>query len=134
MRLIIQQNPEEVTAWVASYVVKRINAFAPTPDRPFVLGRYNIMISPLPLFFRDDANHGLNNQSCAHLVRNCENITSPTGLPTGSSPLLMYKKLIELHKAGEVSFANVITFKLVASLAKFVLGSDSGSCSVVITA
>ena len=36
---------------------------------------------------------------------------APAGLPTGSSPLAMYRKLIELHKAGEISFANVVTFK-----------------------
>src|SRR5690554_2592331 len=34
------------------------------------------------------------------------------GLPTGSSPLAMYKVLIELHKKGEVSFENVITFNM----------------------
>ena len=31
------------------------------------------------------------------------------GLPTGSSPLGVYKKLIEMNKAGEVSFKNVVT-------------------------
>lgn len=34
------------------------------------------------------------------------------GLPTGSSPLGMYKNLIELHKKGLVSFQNVITFNM----------------------
>ncbi len=34
------------------------------------------------------------------------------GCPTGSSPLGMYKKLIELNKAGKVSFANVVTFNM----------------------
>ncbi len=34
------------------------------------------------------------------------------GLPTGSSPLGMYKGLIELNKAGKVSFKNVITFNM----------------------
>jgi len=34
------------------------------------------------------------------------------GLPTGSSPLGMYKELIELHKAGKVSFQNVVTFNM----------------------
>ncbi|MDR2886077.1 MAG: glucosamine-6-phosphate deaminase [Rikenellaceae bacterium] len=34
------------------------------------------------------------------------------GLPTGSSPLATYKELIALHKAGEVSFANVVTFNM----------------------
>ena len=34
------------------------------------------------------------------------------GLPTGSTPLQTYKELIRLHKAGEVSFKNVITFNM----------------------
>lgn len=34
------------------------------------------------------------------------------GLPTGSTPLATYKELIRLHKAGEVSFQNVITFNM----------------------
>ena len=34
------------------------------------------------------------------------------GLPTGSSPLGMYKALIELNKKGVVSFKNVITFNM----------------------
>ena len=34
------------------------------------------------------------------------------GLPTGSSPLGMYRNLIELYQAGKVSFAHVITFNM----------------------
>lgn len=34
------------------------------------------------------------------------------GLPTGSSPLGMYKALIELNKQGKVSFKNVVTFNM----------------------
>ena len=34
------------------------------------------------------------------------------GCPTGSSPLGLYKHLIELNKAGKVSFQNVITFNM----------------------
>ena len=34
------------------------------------------------------------------------------GLPTGSTPLGTYKKLIEYCKAGKVSFANVVTFNM----------------------
>ena len=34
------------------------------------------------------------------------------GCPTGSSPLGLYKHLIEMHKAGKVSFQNVITFNM----------------------
>jgi glucosamine-6-phosphate deaminase len=72
MRLVIHEDPDKVGTWVATYVKKRIIAFEPTPERPFVLG-----------------------------------------LPTGGSPLIVYKKLVEMHKRGEVSFANVITFKCV---------------------
>lgn len=34
------------------------------------------------------------------------------GLPTGSTPLGMYRKLIQLHEAGKVSFSNVVTFNM----------------------
>jgi glucosamine-6-phosphate deaminase len=34
------------------------------------------------------------------------------GLPTGSSPLGMYKELIELNKADKVTFRNVVTFNM----------------------
>lgn len=34
------------------------------------------------------------------------------GLPTGSTPVETYKELIKLHKAGEVSFADVVTFNM----------------------
>jgi glucosamine-6-phosphate deaminase len=34
------------------------------------------------------------------------------GLPTGSSPLPVYKELIKRYKTGEISFRNVITFNM----------------------
>jgi len=34
------------------------------------------------------------------------------GLPTGSSPLGMYKELINLNKAGRVTFRNIVTFNM----------------------
>jgi glucosamine-6-phosphate deaminase len=34
------------------------------------------------------------------------------GLPTGSSPLGMYRELIELNKSGSVSFKDVVTFNM----------------------
>lgn len=34
------------------------------------------------------------------------------GLPTGSSPLGVYAKLVEMHKAGKVSFKHVVTFNM----------------------
>lgn len=72
MRLVILDNPDQVSLWAATYIKERILAFYPTPERPFVLG-----------------------------------------CPTGSSPFGVYAKLIEFHKAGELSFQNVVTFKYV---------------------
>ncbi|GAM26802.1 hypothetical protein SAMD00019534_099770, partial [Acytostelium subglobosum LB1] len=34
------------------------------------------------------------------------------GLPTGSSPLPVYKRLVALHKEGRLSFKNVVTFNM----------------------
>ena len=34
------------------------------------------------------------------------------GLPTGSSPLGVYRRLIEMNKAGTVTFKNVVTFNM----------------------
>ncbi|KAJ3102677.1 Glucosamine-6-phosphate isomerase 2 [Phlyctochytrium planicorne] len=71
MRLIIRNDYEAASDFTANYIARRINDFAPTPERPFVLG-----------------------------------------LPTGSSPLGTYKKLVKLHKDGQLSFKNVITFNM----------------------
>ena len=37
------------------------------------------------------------------------------GLPTGSSPELIYKILVQRHRAGEISFKNVVTFNMVCT-------------------
>ena len=34
------------------------------------------------------------------------------GLPTGSSPIGVYKELYKMNQAGELSFANVVTFNM----------------------
>jgi glucosamine-6-phosphate deaminase len=34
------------------------------------------------------------------------------GCPTGSSPIGLYKRLIELYKKGDISFENVVTFNM----------------------
>lgn len=62
MRLIIRNDSEQASAYVANYIVERIKHFSPTPAHPFVLG-----------------------------------------LPTGSSPLGVYRILVAKYKAGEVS-------------------------------
>lgn len=58
-------------------------------------------------------------QWAANYVAHRINTAQPTsakpfilGLPTGSSPLGMYKCLIELYKQGKVSFENVVTFNM----------------------
>lgn len=55
----------------------------------------------------------------ANHVAECINAAKPTadkpfvlGLPTGSTPLGMYKELIRLHKDGKVSFEHVVTFNM----------------------
>ena len=38
MRLIIEPNYQQISAWAATYVAKKINEFQPTAEKPFVLG------------------------------------------------------------------------------------------------
>lgn len=71
MRLIIESDLSAISAWVANYIVNKINQFAPTQERPFVIG-----------------------------------------LPTGSTPMGTYAKLIEHYKEGNVSFRHVISFNM----------------------
>ena len=71
MRLIIQENYEKMSQWVANYVADKINETLSKGKERFVLG-----------------------------------------LPTGSTPLAMYRALIEKCKAGEISFAHVVTFNM----------------------
>lgn len=71
MRLIIRDDADSTSAYVANYIVNRINAYKPNAENPFVLG-----------------------------------------LPTGSSPQGVYKKLVEKYKAGEVSFLFLSLFFL----------------------
>lgn len=58
-------------------------------------------------------------QWAANYVASRINQSAPTpdhpfvlGCPTGSSPLGMYRRLIELYKQGAVSFKNVVTFNM----------------------
>ena len=58
-------------------------------------------------------------QWAANYVASRINAANPTpekpfvlGCPTGSSPLGMYKALIELNKQGKVSFQHVVTFNM----------------------
>lgn len=71
MRVIIQPDYQNLSAWAANYVASKILSAKPTEEKPFVLG-----------------------------------------LPTGSSPLGVYRHLIQLYKKGVISFKNVITFNM----------------------
>ncbi|KAJ2963928.1 hypothetical protein NQZ79_g1158 [Umbelopsis isabellina] len=71
MRLIIRQDYDEASSYVAHYIRERIIQFAPTKNRPFVLG-----------------------------------------LPTGSTPIGVYRKLIEFYESGKLSFKHVVTFNM----------------------
>ncbi|KAL6152205.1 Glucosamine-6-phosphate isomerase (Glucosamine-6-phosphate deaminase) (GNPDA) (GlcN6P deaminase) [Exserohilum turcicum] len=70
-RLIIRDDAQAASKYIADYIIERINTFKPTPEKPFVLG-----------------------------------------LPTGSSPVVVYQYLVQRHKAGQVSFRNVVTFNM----------------------
>jgi len=71
MRLIIRPDFDEMSEWAARYLKQRINQFAPTASKPFVIG-----------------------------------------LPTGGTPMGVYKKLVSYHAKGELSFQHVITFNM----------------------
>jgi len=71
MRLLIHKDYENACRWTADYIIKRINAFASSREKPFVLG-----------------------------------------LPTGSSPLGIYRELIAAIRKEKVSFSQVITFNM----------------------
>lgn len=65
------------------------------------------------------ANHQLTSQWVANYIARKINLAAPSenkpfvlGLPTGSSPLGAYAELINLHKAGLVSFKHVVTFNM----------------------
>ncbi|KAF9453975.1 hypothetical protein P691DRAFT_693585 [Macrolepiota fuliginosa MF-IS2] len=49
MRLIIRDDPTAVGDYIANYICKRINDFAPTPEKPFVLG-LPTGSSPIPTY------------------------------------------------------------------------------------
>jgi glucosamine-6-phosphate deaminase len=66
-----------------------------------------------------EPNYDLASQWAAHHVTKRINNFAPNeskpfvlGLPTGSSPLGMYRELIKLNKDGAVSFQNVVTFNM----------------------
>ncbi len=66
-----------------------------------------------------EPDYALMSQWAANYVAAKINAAQPTaekpfvlGLPTGSSPLGMYRNLVKMNKEGKVSFANVVTFNM----------------------
>jgi len=66
-----------------------------------------------------EQNYELMSQWAANYVAKKINAFQPKesnpfvlGLPTGSSPLGMYRELVKLNQAGKVSFRNVVTFNM----------------------
>ena len=64
-------------------------------------------------------NYDLASKWAANYIARKINLAAPTaekpyvlGLPTGSSPMGIYRELIKLNKAGVVSFKNVVTFNM----------------------
>ncbi len=49
MRIIINPGSKEVGQWSANYIIEKINKFAPTPEKPFVLG-LPTGSSPIPTY------------------------------------------------------------------------------------
>jgi glucosamine-6-phosphate deaminase len=71
MRILIHENYQELSKWVAHYLASKINRAISSPDKPFVLG-----------------------------------------LPTGSSPIGIYRELVRLYREKKVTFKNVVTFNM----------------------
>ena len=71
MRIVIKETEAITGKWTADYIMGKIKAFAPTAEKPFVMG-----------------------------------------LPTGSSPLPVYKEFIKSYMAGDIYFKNVVTFNM----------------------
>ena len=90
MRLVILDDYNKASEWAAKYVRNKILSFKPGPDKYFILGlptgRLNssltVVYSMYDMFY------------------------------TGSTPLGMYRKLIEYYKTGLLSFKYVITFNM----------------------
>jgi len=57
MRLIVQADGDSVGEWTAHYVQERIRAFAPTAERPFVLGTTLLQLACHALTPRLDRPH-----------------------------------------------------------------------------
>ena len=90
MKVIIRSEPASASQYVARYIIRK---YIVLPEHVHQL----IAVERIK-------THALTSQTPFVL-----------GLPTGSSPKMVYNFLIEEHKAGNISFQNVITFNMVRS-------------------
>lgn len=94
MRLVILDTSASVGDWAARYVMKRIRDFNPGPKNYFVLGLPTGMCAGFESFIG-----GRKAKKCFRCI-------------LGSTPLAMYKRLIQFHKEGKISFKFVKTFNM----------------------
>ena len=101
MRLIVRQDYEEVCAYAGKQIEEKMSLIL-----------YAILMNNCTLI-------EFLLKKKAYYVKERINQFKPTaeqpfvlGLPTGSSPMGVYHKLVEFYKAGELSFEHVVTFNM----------------------
>ena len=114
---MILDQPDQVATWAATYVKKRILAFAPTPERPFVLGAlqklrgvHHLALPHLTLLVQV-CRRAQGRSSRTRRAQGCTVQAPPRFLLSHAPPPRPAQKLTEMHKRGEISFANVVSFK-----------------------
>jgi glucosamine-6-phosphate deaminase len=90
MRLIIRDDPSSASIYLAEYIISKRT---PSENPKSIADYYNLDRINV---FQPTVEHPF-----------------VLGLPTGSSPVGIYKIIVEKFRAGEISFENVITFNMV---------------------
>ena len=67
MRVIIKDTMDDAGSWVADYVINKIRAFAPTAEKPYVLG-LPTGSSPIPVYQEFIRRHRAGDISFQHVV------------------------------------------------------------------
>jgi glucosamine-6-phosphate deaminase len=99
MRLIIREDTETATDYVAEYIVNRINAFAPTADTPFILG-LPTGSSPIPVYSALVTAHQMGRISFRHVIT--FNMDEYVGLPQQHPE--SYHSFMHTHLFNHVDF------------------------------
>lgn len=120
MRLIIKDDKAGCGDWAASYIAKQINAFKPSAERPRWVMILSLILPSSPVVLstslswvkKSPRRRLLTPPAPSSHPSTATHSSFVLGLPTGSTPIPTYKALIELHKAGSLSFSNVVTFNM----------------------